>query len=129
MSTDHVREQWREQWLAWARGEQVAADRLEAAVDAALSVAGSGASVQAAAAAARLAGGRGLPSDAGQLQGELARAGVAQDEVAGLRPAGPVTPEALQAILGVFAGRRDALTAALAPGTPAAPAPAPATVP
>lgn len=47
-----------EQWTEWARGQAVPAERLDAAVDAALRVAEGGAGAHAAAAAARLAGGR-----------------------------------------------------------------------
>jgi hypothetical protein len=116
MSGDGLRERWRE----WAAGLAIPPDRIEAAVDAALRVAGAGS--DAAGAAARLAAGAGWRSDAELLRWALARATVAMEEVAGLRPSGPLTEEALGALAGVFGARRTVLDAALRP----APAPPPA---
>ena len=114
--SDSLRTQWRE----WARSQLVPDDRLEPAVDAALRVAAIGASSRAAAAAARLAGGRGLPDDRELLQAELDRAGVVAEELGGVAPAGWVTAQALTALTGLFRARREALAAELQPAVPAA---------
>ncbi|HSR24967.1 MAG TPA: hypothetical protein VLW53_15540, partial [Candidatus Eisenbacteria bacterium] len=123
MSDDHsVEERWRE----WARGQGVPGERLEPAVEAAMRVAGSGAGVEAAAAAARLAGGCGRDGDLDLLRGGLARTGVVLEELGGLRAAGPLTAAALEALSGIFEARRRALAEAVETGFEPAPAPAPA---
>ncbi len=67
MSDEQVRERWRE----WARGQGIPAERVEAALTAALEVGGSGTGPHAAAAAARVAAGLGVPADVELLGREL----------------------------------------------------------
>jgi hypothetical protein len=111
----------RQQWLEWARGQAIPAGWLEPAVDAAPRVSASGASVNAAAAAARLAGRRAQAGDPELLQRELARAGVALEELGGLAPAGALTAEALAAARAVFGSRQEALAGALRPAAASPP--------
>ena len=118
MSDDGPRERWRE----WARGQGIPAELLDPAVEAALRVAMSGAGSEAAAAAARVAGGRAQAGDPGLLRGGQARAGVVLEEMDGLEPAGAVTAEALAALRRIFGARREALARALRPAVAIVPA-------
>jgi hypothetical protein len=121
MSEDPIRERWRD----WARGQEIPDDRVEQAVEAALRAASTGVDSDAAAAAARLTGGRQAPGDTDLLEPLLARAQAVIFEVGRLAPSGQLTSDALAAVLAIFGTRRDVLKSALDARSRAVAAPQP----
>jgi hypothetical protein len=119
--SDDLSEQWRE----WARGQQIPAERVEAAVEIAVRLGAARASQAATAAAARIVGGRATANDVALIREEARRDDLLLAEIQRLTPWGRVTAEALADLTELWTSRRQALGSALDTAAPARPAPAP----